>query len=141
MSTSLCLFPRPERAGTGIYANLVYMQKRDFLYMLGATVLLFRQERTGALLPGISESRCQRYKKSYIKAKKAFLEIFFPDVGTSEHLFRAFQSELAGVAAHDVGDFTNALFGAKFVDKGNGAFIVYLLIYIVMRVGKRGDLR
>ena len=37
-----CKQVRSERA------ELTYTQKRDFLYMLGATVLVYKQERTGA---------------------------------------------------------------------------------------------
>src|SRR5260370_26058584 len=66
--------------------------------------------------------------------------VLFPEVGMSKHLFRAFHGELADISTHDVRDLTDSLFGAQFIDNGDGSFVEYLLIHIVVGVGKRGDL-
>ncbi len=53
--------------------ELTYTQKRDFLHMLGATVLVYKQERPGAepiwdirvALPSVQEIICQGYDNPF----------------------------------------------------------------------------
>jgi hypothetical protein len=75
--------------------ELTYTQKRDFLYMLGATVLVYKQEYTGAepawdirvALPKVQEVIYQG------KDGDSF-ESFFPQIGAGEHLFGALHREI-----------------------------------------------
>ena len=58
--------------------ELTYTKKRDFLYMLGATVFIEKQAYVGLSQLGIYELPYQRCRKSFIRGKMVMhLQIFF----------------------------------------------------------------
>src|SRR6266516_4015336 len=66
--------------------------------------------------------------------------ILFPEIGACQHLLGALHREFADIPTHNMRNFTYALFGTQFIYNGDGAVIEYLLIDIVVRVGKGGNL-